>query len=48
MRLSLEILHRSGGEENELRAVGGVGNAAARIQLKAGVLGQPVTVPRFV
>ena len=43
MRLNLEILHRSGCEVDELRAIGGGAKSAAWIQLKADVLGKPIT-----
>ncbi|MCK4275482.1 MAG: hypothetical protein KAX78_03145 [Phycisphaerae bacterium] len=43
MRLNLEILNRSGCVINELRAVGGGAKSALWSQLKADVIGKPIT-----
>jgi xylulokinase len=43
MRLNLEILRESGCEICELRAVGGGANSAFWTQLKADVIGRPIT-----
>jgi xylulokinase len=43
MRLNLEILRESGCEISELRAVGGGAKSAFWTQLKADVLGRPIT-----
>ena len=43
MRLNLEILRESGCEIRELRAIGGGANSAFWTQLKADVIGRPIT-----
>jgi xylulokinase len=43
MRLNLEILHESGCEIRELRAIGGGANSEFWTQLKADVIGRPIT-----
>jgi len=43
MRLNLEILHDAGCELHELRAIGGGAKSAFWTQLKADVLGKPIT-----
>jgi xylulokinase len=43
MRLNLEILHEAGGAIRELRAIGGGAKSAFWTQLKADVLGKPIT-----
>ena len=44
MRLNLDILERSGGAVNELRAIGGGAKSRTWTQLKADVMGKPVAV----
>lgn len=43
MRLNLEILHESGCDIHELRAIGGGAKSAFWTQLKADVIGRPIT-----
>ncbi len=44
MKLNLEILKKSGYEVKELRVIGGGANSQIWVQLKADVLGMPITV----
>jgi xylulokinase len=44
LRLNLDILKESGYEVSELRIIGGGARSATHVQLKADVLGMPVTV----
>jgi xylulokinase len=44
MRLNLDILQQSGYEVNELRAIGGGARSQTLIQLKADVIGKPITI----
>ena len=45
IKLNLEILHESGYEVNELRAIGGGTHSLKNLKIKADVLGKPITVP---
>lgn len=44
MKLNLDILQQSGYEVNELRAIGGGARSQTLIQLKANVIGKPITI----
>lgn len=48
MRLNLDILHRSGGEVREFRAIGGGARSDMWNQLKADVVNKPIRVPDIV
>lgn len=45
IRLNLEILKESGYEVDELRMIGGGARSLRHVQLKADVIGKPVTIP---
>ena len=44
IKLNLEILRKSGYEVNELRVIGGGAKSSKLIQLKADVIGKPITI----
>jgi xylulokinase len=46
MRLNLEILEESGFKINEIRVIGGGAKSEVWTQLKADILGKPITVPK--
>ena len=44
IKLNLDILHQSGYEVKELRIIGGGAKSIKHVQLKADVIGMPITI----